>query len=215
MDDLSGELGDDLTARVAREKRICVYCASSDAAAAIYRDVARRLGGVLTVNGYAVIYGGGSTGSMGALADGVIAAGGEITGVMPRFMMELEWAHKSLTELRVVEDLRIRKHTMLSESAGLVTLPGGPGTLEELFEALTLKRLGLYLNPIVLVNTRNYFDPLLAMLEHAAAEHFMSRRHAQMWQVVAEPEDVPYALANAPEWSAAERQFAHVSRRNV
>jgi len=183
-------------------KRICVYCASSDASDAVYRDAARRLGGVLTAHGYAVIYGGGSTGSMGALADGVIANGGTITGVMPRFMMELEWAHKSLTELRVVEDMRVRKHTMLSESDGLVTLPGGPGTLEELFEAFTLKRLGLYTNPIVIVNTRNYFAPLLSLLEHAISERFMARRHADMWQVVAEPEDVPRALSNAPEWSA-------------
>jgi uncharacterized protein (TIGR00730 family) len=189
---------------------ICVYCASSDASDAVYRDVARRLGGILTAHGYAVVYGGGATGSMGALADGVVASGGTITGVMPRFMMELEWAHKSLTELRVVEDMRIRKHMMLSESRGLVTLPGGPGTFEELFEALTLKRLGLYTNPIVLVNTRNYFDPLIAMLEHAVAERFMHPRHVAMWQIVAEPEDVPDALANAPEWSAAARSFARV-----
>ena len=192
------------------QQRICVYCASSDASDAAYRDVARRLGGILAASGYGVIYGGGATGSMGALADGVVAAGGTITGVMPRFMMELEWAHKSLTELRVVEDMRIRKHPMLSESHGLVTLPGGPGTLEELFEALTLKRLGLYSNPIVLVNTRNYFDPLLAMLEHAVAERFMHPRHVGMWQIVAEPEDVPDALANAPEWSAAARAFARM-----
>lgn len=196
---------------MADEKRICVYCASSDASDPVYRDVARRLGRVLTASGYAVIYGGGSTGSMGALADGVIAAGGKITGVMPKFMMELEWAHKSLTELRVVEDMRIRKHTMLSESYGLVTLPGGPGTLEELFEAFTLKRLGLYTNPIVIVNTRDYFAPLLALLEHAIAERFMNPRHAAMWQIVAEPEDVPRALATAPAWSAATaRAFARI-----
>ena len=191
-------------------KNICVYCASSDASDPVYRDVARRLGGILAARGYAVIYGGGATGSMGALADGVVAAGGTITGVMPRFMMELEWAHKSLTELRVVEDMRTRKHMMLSESHGLVTLPGGPGTLEELFEALTLKRLGLYTNPIVLVNTRRYFDPLLAMLEHAVAERFMHPRHVGMWQIVAEPDDVPEALTNAPEWSADARSFARV-----
>jgi len=197
---------------VTADKRICVYCASSDASDTVYRDAARRLGGVLTAHGYAVIYGGGSTGSMGALADGVIANGGTITGVMPRFMLELEWAHKSLTELHVVEDMRMRKHTMLSESHGLVTLPGGPGTLEELFEAFTLKRLGLYTKPIVIVNTRNYFAPLLAMLEHAIAERFMSRRHSDMWQIVAEPEDVPQALANAPEWSpATARKHAQIS----
>jgi uncharacterized protein (TIGR00730 family) len=200
---------------MAARRSICVYCASSDASDPVYRDVARRLGGILTAEGYAVIYGGGATGSMGALADGVVAAGGTITGVMPRFMMELEWAHKSLTELRIVEDMRIRKHLMLSESHGLVTLPGGPGTLEELFEALTLKRLGLYTNPIVLVNTRNYFDPLLAMLEHAVAERFMHPRHVAMWQIVAEPEDVPNALTNAPEWATAVREFARVSSPEI
>jgi len=195
---------------VTSAKRLCVYCASSDASDAVYRDVARRLGGILAARGCAVIYGGGSTGSMGALADGVITGGGSITGVMPRFMMELEWAHKSLTELRVVEDMRTRKHLMLSESDGLITLPGGPGTFEELFEALTLKRLGLYTKPIVLVNTRNYFDPLLAMLDHAVAERFMHVRHLEMWRVVAEPEDVPESLANASEWSSAAREFARV-----
>src|SRR5512143_1653812 len=193
------------------KKSICVYCASSKACDPVYHDVARRLGGLLAAEGYAVIYGGGATGSMGALADGVVAAGGTITGVMPRFMLELEWAHRSLTELHVVEDMRIRKHMMLSDSCGLVTLPGGSGTLEELFEALTLKRLGLYTHPIVLVNTRNYFDPLLALLEHAVAERFMHPRHVAMWQVVAEPEDVPDAPANAPGWSPAAREFARVS----
>jgi uncharacterized protein (TIGR00730 family) len=196
---------------MARQKGICVYCASSSACDTVYHDAARRLGATLATHGYVVIYGGGAVGSMGALADGAVAHGGTIIGVMPRFMMELEWGHRNLTELRVVEDMRIRKHTMLSESDGLVALPGGSGTLEELFEALTLKRLGLYTHPIVLVNTRSYFDPLLALLEHAVAERFMDRRHAAMWQVVAEPEDVPYALEHAPEWSAAARAFAQIS----
>jgi uncharacterized protein (TIGR00730 family) len=189
---------------------ICVYCASSDGCDAVYHAVARRLGGVLASDGYAVVYGGGATGSMGALADGVVAAGGIVTGVMPRFMLELEWAHKSLSELRVVEDMRTRKHLMLAESRGVVALPGGPGTLEELFEALTLKRLGLYMQPIVLVNTRNYFAPLLALLEHAVTERFMNPRHLEMWQVVAEPEEVPRALEDAPPWPAGAREFAAV-----
>ena len=162
------------------------------------------------MHGYAVIYGGGAVGSMGALADGVVAAGGSITGVMPRFMLELEWAHKSLSELRVVEDMRTRKHLMLTESRGVVALPGGTGTLEELFEALTLKRLGLYTQPIVLVNTRSYFDPLLRLLDHAAAERFVDARHLEMWRVVAEPEDVPRALAESPPWPATARDFAAV-----
>jgi uncharacterized protein (TIGR00730 family) len=192
------------------ETSICVYCASSQRCDQIYRDTARKLGQVLAERGYSIIYGGGAVGLMGALADGAVASGGRVVGVMPRFMMELEWAHRDLTELRVVEDMRARKHAMLSESEGLVTLPGGSGTLEELFEAITLKRLGLSTHPIVLVNTRDYFRRLIDVLEHAIAEHFMDERHRQMWQVVATPEEVPAALASAPPWSAAAREFAAV-----
>lgn len=192
------------------EKSICVYCASSGVCNPRYHDAARRLGALLAENGYSIIYGGGAAGSMGALADGAVAAGGKVTGVLPKFMVELEWGHPELTELRIVEDMRIRKHMMLSESSGLVALPGGSGTLEELFEAITLKRLGLYTHPIILLNTLNYFAPLLSLLEHAVAERFMDRRHLQMWQVVASPEDVPDALEHAPQWSAAAREFAAV-----
>jgi uncharacterized protein (TIGR00730 family) len=191
-------------------KSICVYCASSRACDAVYHDVARRLGAILADRGYSIIYGGGAVGSMGALADGAVARGGNIIGVLPKFMKELEWGHAGLTELRVVEDMRVRKHMMLSESDGVVALPGGSGTLEELFEALTLKRLGLYTGPIVLVNTRNYFEPLIDLLEHAIAERFMDRRHFEMWQIVEAPEQVPAALENAPPWSAAARDFAAV-----
>ena len=191
-------------------KSICVYCASSQRCDSDYYDAARRLGTVLAKEGYRVVYGGGATGSMGALAEGALAAQGRILGVMPKFMMELEWGHPQLTELRIVEDMRVRKHIMLTESDGLVALPGGPGTLEELFEAFTLKRLGLYLHPILIVNTRGYYDPLLAFLERAVAERFMGERHLQMWQVVATPEEVPAALAAAPPWPENARDFAAV-----
>jgi len=176
----------------------------------VYHDVARQLGGILVQRGYSIIYGGGAVGSMGALADGAIAHGGKVTGVIPRFMMELEWGHRGLTELRTVEDMRVRKHVMLSESQGVVALPGGSGTLEELLEALTLKRLGLYTHAIVLVNTLNFFDGLIRLLEHSVSERFMDPRHLQMWQVVASPEEVPHALEHAPAWSAAAREFAAV-----
>jgi uncharacterized protein (TIGR00730 family) len=195
--------GTDIPAR-----SICVYCASSRACDPEYHDVARQLGRILVRHGYSIIYGGGAVGSMGALADGAVGSGGTVIGVLPKFMMELEWGHPELTELRVVEDMRIRKHMMLSESRGLVALPGGSGTLEELFEAITLKRLGLYIHPIILVNTRGYFAPLLGMLEQAVAERFMDRRHLEMWQVVERAEDVPDALERAPEWPANAREFA-------
>jgi len=128
--------------------------------------------------------------------------------VLPRFMAELEWGHDQLSELHLVDDMRTRKHEMLSRSQGVVALPGGSGTLEELLEAISLKRLGIFLGPIVLVNTNGFFDPLLALLESAVAERFMDRRHLAMWQVVREPERVPEALHAAPVWDAAAREFA-------
>lgn len=190
------------------ERSVCVYCASSGSCAPAYHEAAFRLGAVLADAGFTVVYGGSTLGSMGALADGVLSRAGRIVGVMPRFMAELEWAHDRLSELHLVDDMRTRKHEMLSRSRAVVALPGGSGTLEELLEALTLKRLGVYLDPIVLVNTRGFFEPLLTLLARAVEERFMDRRHLAMWQVVAEPEEVPAALAHAPAWSADARRFA-------
>jgi uncharacterized protein (TIGR00730 family) len=190
------------------ERAVCVYCASSRQSHPDYRAAARRLGEVLASAGIGIIYGGGAAGSMGALADGALASGGRVTGILPRFMADLEWGHQRLTELQLVEDLRTRKHLMLTLSQAAIALPGGSGTLEELLEAITLKRLGLYLNPIVLVNTRAFFTPLLTLLEHAVAERFMDPRHLNMWQVVETPEEVPQALASAPAWSGDARSFA-------
>jgi uncharacterized protein (TIGR00730 family) len=187
-----------------------VYCASSRSAHPDYRDAARRLGRVLAQAGIGVVYGGGAVGSMGALADGVLSAGGRVLGVLPQFMAELEWGHPGLTELQLVEDLRTRKHVMLARSQAAVALPGGSGTLEELLEAITLKRLGLYLNPIVLINTRAFFTPLVKLLEHAVAERFMDERHLGMWQLVDTPEEVPAALERALPWSSEARSFAAV-----
>jgi uncharacterized protein (TIGR00730 family) len=189
-------------------RAVCVYCASSRQSHPDYRAAAHRLGEVLADAGIGVIYGGGAVGSMGALADGALAQGGRVTGILPRFMADLEWGHERLTELQVVEDLRTRKHLMLTLSQAAIALPGGSGTLEELLEVITLKRLGLYVNPIVLVNTRAFFAPLLALLEQAVSERFMDPRHLDMWQVVATPDEVPEALASAPAWSAQARSFA-------
>src|SRR5688500_3489931 len=137
---------------------VCVYAASSKACHRDYHDAARRLGVFLAERRFTIIYGGGGAGLMGAVADGALSRGGRITGVLPRFMKDLEWGHAGLTELHIVEDMRTRKHRLLSGSDAVVALPGGSGTLEELLEAITLKRLGLYLGPIVLVNTRRFFD---------------------------------------------------------
>jgi hypothetical protein len=192
------------------ERAVCVYCASSRTSHAEYREAAHRLGITLAEQGLGIVYGGGAVGSMGALADGALSRGGRVVGVLPRFMADLEWGHKGLSELQLVEDMRTRKHLMLTRSQAAIALPGGTGTLEELFEAITLKRLGLYLNPIVLVNTREFFDPLLSLLFRAVDEHFMDERHLQMWQVVTQPEEVPEALDRAPAWTAEARSFAAI-----
>src|ERR1700704_741397 len=190
------------------ERAVCVYCASSRLAHPDYRAAARRVGEVLAGQGVGIVYGGGAVGSMGALADGALSHGGRVIGILPRFMADLEWGHKGLTDLQLVEDLRTRKHMMLTRSQGAIALPGGCGTLEELLEAITLKRLGLYLNPILLVNTRGFFDPLIELLARAIEERFMDERHARMWEVVAQPEEVPEALNRASKWDAEARSFA-------
>jgi len=145
---------------------------------------------------------------MGALADGALERGGRVIGIIPRFMRELEWSHEELTELHVVEDMRTRKHEMLTRASAVVALAGGCGTFEELLEAITLKRLGLFLGPIVIVNTGGYYDPLLEQFARAIDGRFMDTRHGAMWQVVSDPEEVVQALESAPDWDSASIQFA-------
>jgi uncharacterized protein (TIGR00730 family) len=175
-----------------------------------YVGEARRLGQLLGRAGVTVVYGGGRSGLMGAVADGALGTGGRVVGVIPKFMVELEWAHRGLSELRVVDSLHERKHLMVEGADGAIALPGGSGTFEELLEAITWKRLGLFTNPIVLVNLRGYFDPLLQMLERSVEERFMDRRHLEMWSVVREVERVLPAIVEAPDWSEDARRFAAV-----
>jgi uncharacterized protein (TIGR00730 family) len=189
-------------------RKVCVYCASSEKSDAVYLNAARRVGEILAENSIVTVYGGGAIGSMGRLAEGVLAKGGKIIGVIPRFMQELEWDHKGLSELQVVENMRERKHIMLTDSDAAIALPGGSGTLEELMEAISLKRLGIYLKPIVLVNVKGFFDPLLTMLQRCIDERFMDERHAAMWQVAAEPDDILGAIHSAAPWTHDARRFA-------
>jgi uncharacterized protein (TIGR00730 family) len=188
--------------------KVCVYCASSKQCDTAYLEAAERLGRHLARHQVTLVYGGGGAGAMARLAEGALSAGGKAIGIMPRFMVELEWGHKQLTEMRIVEDMRERKHLMLEGADAVVALPGGCGTLEELLETMTLKRVGRYLGPIILVNTRGFYDRVVAALEHCIAEHFMDTRHRDLWTVVNEPEDVLNAIQTAPRWSAENRNFA-------
>ena len=191
--------------------RICIYAASSAHCDAQYREDARLLGETLARAGHTLVYGGGAVGSMGALADGALGAGGEVIGIIPRFMVELEWAHQQLSALKLVEDMRERKHQLLTGSDAVIALPGGCGTLEELFEAITLKRLGIYHQPIVLLNTRGYWTPWAEFMQRQVIdERFMNPGHVAMWSVVDSVAEVLPAIANAPEWNESARDYAVV-----
>jgi uncharacterized protein (TIGR00730 family) len=190
--------------------RICIYAASSDQCDPLYHAAAFRLGQAFAKAGCTVVFGGGSSGSMGAVADGALAAGGEVIGILPRFMADLEWGHAGITRLELVEDMRERKHRLLAGSDAVVALPGGCGTLEELFEAITLKRLGLYFNPILLLNTRDFYAPLATFMRQVIDQRFMNPEHEAMWQLVDEPEDVLAAIRGTPRWREDARELAVV-----
>jgi uncharacterized protein (TIGR00730 family) len=192
--------------------RVTVYASSSGALAESYYDAAARLGTVLGQAGLEIVYGGGGVGLMRAMADHAMAEGAHVHGVIPDFLNTVEHGHKSLSRLEVVTDMRQRKARMIEDSHAVISLPGGSGTLEELFEVLTLKRLGQFLGPVVLVNTNGYFDRFVAFLENAVKERFMSERHLSMWSVVDQPEQVIGALHAAAPWSEDARRFAAVRK---
>lgn len=176
-------------------KRICIYCASSPKAADIYKDSASDIARILVKNGYEIVYGGGSIGLMGAVADSVLANNGKITGIIPSFMQELEWGHPDV-EMIEVTNMHERKSKMLEISDGVIALAGGCGTFEEIMEAITWKRLGLYTGPAVFLNTNNYYDPIIQQLDKAVDENFMNPEHRSLWSVIQEPEEVIEALKN-------------------
>jgi len=190
--------------------RVCVYAASSSKVDPVYLHAARELGATLARAGCTTVYGGGGQGLMGALADGALAEGGQVVGILPRFMADLEWGHPGVTTLELVEDMRERKHRLLTDSDAVIALPGGCGTLEELFEAITLKRLGLYFNPIVLLSVNGFYDGLQTFMEKVIAERFMNPEHATMWSRVDKVDAVLPRIRETPRWSEDARDYAVV-----
>ena len=189
---------------------VCVYSASSTKIADCYFRAARELGELLGHHGIRLVNGAGNLGLMRACADACLEAGGQVTGVIPRFMVEQGWQHPGLTELIETEDMRTRKQTMTRLSDGVIALPGGCGTLEELLEIITWKQLGLYLNPIVVLNTNGFYDPLLKMLNRAAEEHFMRPAHLDIWKVASTPTEAIDLLYSTPVWDKEIRKFAAI-----
>jgi len=188
--------------------KICVYCASSPKVDDEYLHAAERLAIAFVEAGVSVVYGGGSSGLMGTLADTVIARGGRIKGIMPKFMNDVEWAHKKVIDFEFTETMHDRKAKLLEETDGVVALPGGTGTLEELLEAITLKRLGLFTKPIIIVNTKGFYDPLQHMLDRCIAEKFMHPRNRSIWRFVETPEEVLPAIHKAEPWGSDAITFA-------
>jgi uncharacterized protein (TIGR00730 family) len=190
------------------QQTICVYCASSTQVKRSYFEAAAKLGRILANAQISIVYGGGALGLMGQLADSTLEAGGKITGIIPRFMCEVEWNHTNLTKLILVDTMHERKEKMAAMADAIVALPGGCGTFEELLEVITWKRLGIFTKPIVIVNVEGYFDALVAMLDRAVDEHFMREEHRQMWAVVNTPEEVFSAIQNSANWDENARKFA-------
>lgn len=189
---------------------VCVYSASSTQIAPVYFKAAEELGRLLAARRIRLINGAGCIGLMRSVADAVLENGGEVTGVIPHFMVEQNWHHTGLTELVEVESMHERKQKMASLSDGVIALPGGCGTLEELLEIITWKQLGLYLHPIVILNTNGFFDPLLEMLEKAIHENFMRRQHGDIWKVARTPEEAVDLLYTTPVWDVSIRKFAAI-----
>jgi uncharacterized protein (TIGR00730 family) len=177
-------------------KRICVYCGSSDKIPQVYLDSAYQMGNILANQGITLVYGAGSTGVMGAVAEGALKAGGEVWGVMPRMFDTPQLAHSGITRYEVVESIHVRKARMIEISDGFIALPGGFGTFEELFEVITWAQIGLHRKPIGLLNTRCYYDPLLAMVTHADSEGFIYSEHRQLFTVADTPEGLLKAMSN-------------------
>ena len=175
-------------------KTVCVYCASSKNIDEVYFKEARELAKILVDRNIITVFGGGSTGLMGAIADKVIELNGEVIGIMPNFMKAIEWDHKGVYNFHFVEDMHARKKKFIDLSDALIALPGGSGTLEELFEAITLKRLKLHDLPVYIVNTNGYYDPLIEMLNKTITDKFMRPEDHKLWTILDSPEDLKFYL---------------------
>lgn len=189
---------------------VCVYSASSTKIDKTYFDAAGQLGALLADRHIRLINGAGSIGLMRSVADAVLQNGGEVTGVIPTFMVEQGWHHTGLTELITVESMHERKQLMADLSDAVIALPGGCGTLEELLEIITWKQLGLYLNPVVILNTNGFFDSLLDLLNRAIEENFMRSQHGEIWYVARTPEEAIELIYSVPVWDRSIRKFAAI-----
>ncbi len=190
--------------------KVCVFCASSAKIDNKYFEATKTVAHELVNANATILYGGGSAGLMGCLADTALSMNGRVIGILPRFMDKVEWGHKGLTQLVLVKDMRERKKQLIENVDAVVALPGGCGTLEELMEVFTLKRLGKFTKPIIVLNTNGFYTHLELLIEKMIDEHFMRPEHRGIWQMVSTPEEIIPAIKSAPLWDESAINFAAV-----
>jgi uncharacterized protein (TIGR00730 family) len=171
-------------------KNAAVYCSSSSEISDIYRDAAAELATLLAKQGINIINGAGNMGLMQTVSDAALAAGGKVTGVIPAFMVERGWCHQGLTKVIEVSSMHERKKTIADLSDAAIALPGGYGTFEELLEIITWRQLGLYHNPVIILNTGGFYDPLIEAFKRAIDEKFIHPENSSLWEAVETPENV-------------------------
>lgn len=186
-------------------KSICVFCGSSFGTRTAYAETALETGRVIAEHGYRLVYGGAKVGLMGTVADGAIKAGGEVIGVLPRALEEKELAHEGLNELHLVSSMHERKALMADLSDAFIALPGGAGTLEEIFEVWTWGQLGYHQKPCGFLNVEGYYDQLIAFLDHQTQEAFTKQAMREMVQIAGTPQALidlfrGYEAPDTPKW---------------
>ncbi len=191
-------------------KKIAVYCASSTQISECYFRDARRLGQLMAERGVTLVNGAGNMGLMAESSNGCLEAGGKAIGVIPTFMIKEGWCHDGMTEIIETADMHERQAKMAEITDAGIFLPGGIGTFAEMTELIVWKQLGLYLKPIILLNTNGYFDSMLNTLNHAIRENFMRPVHADIWRVAPTPEEALKMALETPLWDTSIRRFAKI-----
>ena len=190
--------------------RVCVFAASSSRIDPAYGVTAAGLGHSFAAEHVHGVFGGGGIGLMGIFADAMLADNGEITGVIPAFMVEEGWSHSGVKDIIVTSDMSERKKTIFAMSDAAVALPGGVGTLEELAEVITLKQLGQFNKPIIIVNVNGFYDHLIEFFEHMMRGNFIRLEHKDIWQIVTTAEEVVPAILYYTGWHADPKVIARI-----
>ena len=191
-------------------KSVAIYCASSTKIKPVYYEVAAQLGRLLAERGITQVNGAGNMGLMRAASDAGLEAGGKVIGVIPSFMVEQNWHYTNLTKIIETPDMESRKQTINDMTDAAIVLPGGCGTLDELFEVITLKQLGVYLKPIIILNVDGYYDHLLHHLERSMEENFMRPEHRDIWCVATTAEEAVDKVFTTPLIDESVRRFAKI-----